>query len=640
MKFSVSISVAVCLLFTVTVSSAQQYHSKLNAGKKALKYFNEANQLLSAQKNEQAIEPLKKAVQEDSLFIDAHLLLGELYGDRKQYDKARDEITAGLKLKPDYQTRYWYFLAQVCWELDDYDGTIQAANQYLTYPNIPKDWASDAKLFITNSQFAKIAVTHPVPFNPVNLGDSINTPMMEYFPSVSGDEKMLVFTRRIKHGKTEQEDFFVSRFVNDKWSKAINMGAPLNTQLNEGAQSLSAGGNLLFFTGCNRPDGLGSCDIYFSEKINGEWSKPKNLGNPINSAAWETQPSISADGNTLYFVSTRKGGYGGQDIYVSTKVNGRWTEPKNLGNKINTPYDEETPFIHPDNQTLYFSSKGHPGMGGSDIYMSRRNTDNTWSEPVNLGYPLNTKADENSFIVSLNGEHAYFASDKIKNDHNLDIYVCDMFDAIKPEVVTYLEGVITNAVTGEKIGADVQLLDLETGDTINSFISDAGTGYYMVSIPAGKNYALNVSKKNFLFHSENFSLKDFKPEKPYRLDVKLQPVKVGESVVLKNIFFETNSAELKDESRVELNKLVGLMKDNATIKIQVSGHTDNVGTDKDNQLLSENRAKAVCNYLVVNGIAASRISYKGYGESKPVTGNNTEEGRAMNRRTEFTVTGM
>lgn len=609
----------------------------MTATKKAVKYYNEATQLLSVQKNMQAINPLQNAIQEDPLFIDAHLLLGELYGNQKQYEKAKEEITIGLNLNPDYQPRYWYFLAQICWELNDYDGTIQAAEHYLKYSNLPKDWTADAKLYISNSSFTKNAIKNPVPFNPISLGDSINTPMMEYFPSVAGDEKTLVFTRRIKQGKTEQEDFYISHFINDKWSKAKNMGAPVNTPFNEGAQSLSAGGNLLFFTGCNRPEGMGSCDIYFSEKKNGEWTKPQNIGYPVNTTAWETQPSISADGNTLYFISARSGGYGGQDIYMSKKLNNKWTEPVNLGDKINTPYDEETPFIHPDNQTLYFSSKGHPGMGQSDIYMSRLNPDGSWSEPENLGYPLNSKEDEIGFIVSLNGKHAYFASDRLTKDHNLDLYRCDMFEAIKPKVVTYLQGTVSNAVTNEKIGAEVQLLDLENGNIINSFKSDAVTGYYMVSIPAGKNYALNVSGKGFLFYSENFSLKDIKPEKPYRLDVKLQPVKVGESVVLKNIFFETNSSELKYESKVELNKLVGLLKDNPSLKIQISGHTDDVGSEKDNQILSDNRAKAVYHYLIENGITANRLSYKGYGETQPIADNGSEEGKTLNRRTEFTV---
>ncbi|HAP01074.1 MAG TPA: hypothetical protein DCQ93_04025, partial [Bacteroidetes bacterium] len=341
---------------------------------------------------------------------------------------------------------------------------------------------------------------------------------------------------------------------------------------------------------------------------------------------------------TLYFASTRDGGFGGSDIWMTQKdSSGHWTNPVNVGKPINTYFDEQTPFIHPDGQTLYFSSYGHPGMGSADIFLSRKDANGKWSEPQNLGYPINTKDAEGSFYVSTDGKHAYFASDLKKQTDDYDLYYFNLPNELKPLPVNYLKGIITNAESGEKISADVQLIDLASGNVMNSFSSDPASGYYLISIPSGKNYALNVSKKGFLFHSENFSLADHNPSEPYELNIKLQPMKTGESVVLKNIFFETGSAELKKESTVELDKLISLLKENPTMKIEIGGHTDNVGSDNDNLALSENRAKSVYDYLIKVGVGAARLSFKGYGETKPIATNDTEEGRAQNRRTEFTV---
>ncbi len=623
-------------LFTFNFSSAQNYHNLNTATKKALKYFADGKEFVNGQKDAEAIKPFEQAVTEDPLFIDAWLMLGELYNEEHDYEKGKNAFETSFTLKPDARSSAYYFVAESYWNLDDYDNTIGALKKYLTFPNLPPEWIESSHHIIANATFAKEAVKHPVPFNPIHLSDSINTKYQEAFPTVTADENTLVFMRRDPYANDWNEDFYISHFNKDHWTKARNMGDELNSIYQDGAMSLTNLGNELYFAS-DRKGGFGSLDIYYSQRKNGKWTYPENLGATINSVAWETQPSISADGKTLYFVSSRAGGYGGGDIYVSTKnEKGLWTKPINLGPTINTKYEDESPFIHSDGQTFYFSSDGHPGMGGIDIFYCRKDSSGKWSNPINLGYPINTKNDELSFTVTLDGKKVFYSSEKVKGD--FDLYYFDMPESAKPKPVTYLKGIISNATTNEFLEASVQLIDLENGNIINSFSSVASTGEYLISIPAGKNYAFNVSKKGFLFHSENFSLADNNPTEPYQLNIKLQPLKTGESVVLKNIFFETNSFELKKESTVELDKLSQLLKDNPAMKIEIGGHTDNIGSDQSNQTLSENRAKAVNDYLVKAGIVATRLTYKGYGKTKPIATNDTEEGRALNRRTEFTVT--
>lgn len=624
-------------LFCFNYGYTQDFHNLNTATKKALKLYSEGKELLNEQKDAEAIKPFEQSVIEDPIFIDAWLILGELYNETQQYEKAVTAFETSFTLKPDARSSAYYFVAESFWNLDDYKNTIGALSKYLSFTNLPPEWVENSKHILSNAKFAIEAVKNPVPFNPINLGDSINSKYLDLFPSLTADENTLVFMRRDPYGKDWNEDFYISHFVKEHWTKARNMGDELNSIYQDGAMSLTNKGNEMYFAS-DRKGGFGSVDIYYSQRKNGKWTIPVNLGASVNSVAWETQPSISADGKTLYFVSTRPGGLGGSDIWMTTKnLKGLWNTPINLGPTINTKYEEQTPFIHSDGQTLYFSSFGHPGMGSADIFYCRKDSIGKWSTPINLGYPINTKNEENSFTVSLDGKHVYYSSEKGKEKGDLDLFYFDLPEGARPIPVTYLNGIITNITSGDFLNAEVQLIDLETGNSINSFSSDATTGEYLISIPSGKNYALNVSKNGFLFRSENFSLADHNPSEPYKLDIKLQPVKTGESVVLKNIFFETGSADLKKESTVELNKLVSLLKENQNLKIEISGYTDNVGGEKENLALSENRAKAVYDFLVNAGIAATKLSYKGYGETRPISLNDTEEGRATNRRTEFTV---
>jgi outer membrane protein OmpA-like peptidoglycan-associated protein len=369
---------------------------------------------------------------------------------------------------------------------------------------------------------------------------------------------------------------------------------------------------------------------------NGDWDTPVNVSE-INSRFWDSQPSISPDGKTLYFTSSRSGNI---DIYVTyLNDNGKWSTPTPLPKNINTPDEDMSPFIHPDGKTLYFASSGHIGMGGLDIFYTKLNDDSTWTDPVNIGYPINTYKDEAFLFVSASGEKAYFASGEL-NENNMDIFYFDLYKEARPDAVTYLKGVVTDMKTQNPIVASFELTDLKSGKIIANSNSDS-QGAFLLCIPTGRDYMLNVSKEKYLFYSENFNLDGIHSKtEPFLKNIALQPVSTGEIVVLNNIFFDTDKYDLKEESFIELEKLKTLLLNNPQMKIEIRGHTDNTGSKQHNQILSENRAKTVVNYLISKGIKPERIQSKGYGDTIPRATNDTPEGRALNRRTEFKVIGL
>lgn len=631
------------ILLSVQVFAQREYTTK---SKKAVKYFEEALRYYSARRNDEALELLQKALKADENFIEAYAVSGDCYSDIGKLEKAIENYQKVVDLDPDFLTTSFKQLADAQFKTGDYASALENYTTFLTKKRVNPQLKDQAERNLKNAEFGVVAKEKPVPFSPENLGQSVNTADYEYFPVLTADEQTLVFTRNKRRvgGMDYQEDFYIS-FLDEKesnWMPAMNLGKPINTDDNEGAQTITADGKQLFFIGCNRKrTGLGSCDIYKSLRNGKKWGEPVNLGSPVNTSSWESQPSVSADGKTIYFVSNRKGGLGGMDIWVSHLApNGEWSVPRNLGDVINTPHSEETPFIHPDGKTLYFTSDGHVGMGGKDIFVTRMDSAGNWSTPENIGYPINTWNDEQGLFVSASGEKAYFSSDRKGGYGKLDLYSFKLYEAARPNRVTYVKGRVTDKETGMPLAAVFELIDLKTSEIVVRSGSDPVNGSFLVTLPSGNDYALNVSKEKYLFYSEHFSLpKKSELTEPYRMDVQLHPIKFGETVVLKNIFFETASYELLPSSRVELDKLVAFMTGNPTISIEIGGHTDNVGKDEDNQILSENRAKAVKSYLVENDISEARIQYKGYGETQPIDTNDTEEGRARNRRTEFKVLG-
>lgn len=640
--------IIISILVNCNLYSQDDFTTK---SKKAIKLFKEAEINYNERKDDEAIEKLKSAIEIDNGFLEAYLLRANILHDNRRYEEEIVDYNTVIKLNPNFSYKTYYFAGIANLLIGNYNDALENFKTVETFTSVnPKTVENNTKL-IERAQFAINQVANPVEFNPVNIGKEINTEYNEYWPTISVDESKLIFTRLIPSSPDQiisqlgkQEDIYFSYKKDGKWSDAVNAGQPLNTSNNEGAMTLSPDGNIFFYTVCNRPEDFGSCDIYYSRKIGNSWTKPKNLGDKVNSRYWESNPSFSSDGKTLFFISNRTGGFGKMDIWFS-KITGKdasgnyiWSQPQNIGNIINTEESEQSPFIHPDNSTFYFASDGHLGMGGQDIFISKKDSLGNWKKPVNIGYPINTYKDENGIVVNSKGDYAYIVSDRKNGFGGLDIYSFELTGNIKPAYVNYVKGRIYDAETKKPLSADFELYNIESCELAVSSNSDGTTGEYLVSLPVNHEYAFNASKKGYLFYSEHFSLAEGNSEnKEYILDIPLQPIKENMKVVLKNIFYETDSYTLKNESQAELNKLISFLKENPEVTIEIGGHTDNIGTKEYNKKLSENRAKTVFEYLVNKGIAKERLTYNGYDFSMPLSTNDTEEGRALNRRTEFKI---
>jgi len=621
------------LSFTCFVYAQQPYST---TDKQAIKNFALANEDLDNGLYDESIAKLKDAIGNDPKFIEAYALLADIYRQRKKPVLAIDNYKKVITLNPEFNRAVYIKLGEAEVSEGKYADAQQHLQKYLIYQNIPSQNNFAAQKLLKDCDFAINALLHPVDFKPLNMGPEINTADDEYSPVATADEKTLIFTRQI----SGNEDFYQSVKVDNKWQTATYLSNQINTpNFNEGSEAISQDGKFLFFTGCNRPDGLGRCDIYIAQKKGNDWGKPFDLSPPVNTSGWESQPSISADGRTLYFVSNRRGGYGGYDIWKSQLTDKGWGEPINLGPNINTPGNEQSPFIHADDSTLYFCSNGWPGMGGQDLFVSKLGRDGVWQKPENLGYPINTNGDESGLTVSADGATAYFSSNNLNGYGGFDVYTFKMPVKTRPLVVTYVKGIIKDAKTKQPLQAAVEIISLQNNNTVFQNYSDAENGDFLATLTSGKNYALNISKSGYLFYSENFSLANRNATNPYNIEVLLEPIEIGNRVILKNIFFDTNRFDINPDSQPELQKLIDFLTVNPTLRIEISGHTDNVGNDAANQILSENRAKAVYDYLVNYKISPTRLMYKGYGKTQPIAPNDTEDGRSKNRRTEFKIIG-
>jgi flagellar motor protein MotB len=511
------------------------------------------------------------------------------------------------------------------------------------------------------------------------MGTEINSKYVDYSPVISADEDMLMFTSRRQtttggtydeYNEEYREDIYRSYKKSDKWETASNIGPPINTSENDATINLSPDGQkLLIFI-----DSKGEGNIWES-KLNGEeWTKPEKLPSPINTKFHETSAAYSYDGNTLYFVSYRDGGMGGSDIYYVTKEkNGAWSQQaKNIGAPINTPYDEESIYMMPDGRTMYFSSKGHKTMGGFDIFKSSLDSTGKWSEPENIGYPINTADDDETFVMAASGKHAYYTSVKKDGFGTRDIYVINYIDVIKNTVatnqvdknnvaelmkiakdsslviaknvdsktsnLTIIKGVIADAITNKPIGATITLTDnTKGGEEIANFQSNSKTGKYLVALPSGKNYGIDVKADGYLFHSENFEIPSAGGYVEMSKAIPMKDYSVGNIIIMKNVFYDSDKSTLRKESTTELNLLVKLLTEMPKMTIEISSHTDNKGGEKYNVELSEKRSESVVAYLISKGIEAKRLSSKGYGFSMPIGSNESELGRQLNRRTEFKI---
>ncbi len=632
------------------LAMAQNYSS---TNKKAIKLFEEGMDFGRQRKDDMAVKKLQDALRLDPKFGEAYLILGQIYQDQNNLKEAVEAYQSAVAIDEKKFADGFLYIGDICMKTAVYDYAAKSYRKFIQFGRFrnPQD-KMIYENYISHALFADSLMKNPVEFVPRNLGNNINSVNEEYHPTLPADESFIIYTVRAPSTtgtciKDKEEDFYISYKTEKGWSPRENMGGPINSACNEGAGNISPDGRFLFFAAQtrNREDVVGrmpSMDLYFAEKIGNRWSIPKSLGEPVNTEGFESQPSFSSDGKTLYFTSNRPGGMGGTDIWMTVKQeDGTWSEPENLGREINTAGDEVSPYIHPDNQTLYFVSNGRKGVGGFDIFYAQKDKRGEFVNAKNMGYPINTPADERSFMITANGKSAYYASKNAEGYGLYDLYMFDVPMELQSSYVTYLKGEIFDKETNQKIQASFELIDLDKGETIITSVSDKSNGSFLLPIPVrNTTYALNVYKDGYLFYSDNIEVNDSEKDKTYQKNVPLQPVKVGSTVVMKNIFFDTDKFDLKKESLAELQKLVTLLKKNPKMAIEISGHTDNQGSKTHNLTLSQNRAQSVLNYLVSQGISRDRLTSKGYGDAKPIADNATEEGRKQNRRTEFTITKM
>jgi outer membrane protein OmpA-like peptidoglycan-associated protein/tetratricopeptide (TPR) repeat protein len=610
-----SLLLLICLSISLTLSAQRYDPAKVN--KKAITIYDLALNKAEDGKYSEAIQMLDQAIALDKKYVDAYLSRAGIYGQVKNYAKAIENYELAFRLDSvyshDYKLPYSINLAGQ----GDFEKALQAVDDFVMDPTLGEGSRKAAAYRRNTYQFAvDYAHNHPSKnyvFAPKNMGDSINSGVSEYFPSLTIDGKQFVFTRRVNN---MNEDFYEARLMdNQQWSLATALPGDINTERNEGAQNISVDGKTLVFTSCDAPDGFGGCDLYYAMLTKKGWSQPYNLGRVINSDAWESQPSIAPDKRALYFAAREDGGFGGSDIYVSYIMpDGKWGPPMNMGPEINTPSDETSPFIHADNQTLYFTSEGLPGYGAADLFLVRKGT----------------------LFISSNGVTAYYASDRFDTRGGLDLYSFELREDVRPIKTLWVKGKVYDIKTKEGLPSSIELKDIKTGQRSSKVQTDE-EGNYLVTLPEGKDYAFNVNRKGYLIYSENFPLGSKPSDSTYLIDIPLQPIEANANVILKNIFFDSKKFDLRPESMAELDNLVELLNENPTMTIQINGYTDNVGKPSDNLLLSNNRAKAVVTYIASKGISIKRLLSRGFGETRPIDDNNTEEGRAKNRRTELQV---
>jgi outer membrane protein OmpA-like peptidoglycan-associated protein len=651
------------LLCLAQTLCAQDYTSLGDAPKKALNAYEDGVYQVREKAWDKAETAFLKAIKIAPNFIDAHWQLGELYYTQKSLAKAEQCYQATVRLSPNYKPQTLFTLGLIHEQAKNW---AQAADDYDAFLQLKRDPELIKKAIFQTAycRFRALAYANPVPFIPKNLGENINSKHDEYLPSLSIDGKTLIFTVHIDN---KNEEFFIAK--NEKpqgkdgnwWKKAENMGAPLNTLRNEGAQTIAADGKTIVFSACDREDGVGRCDFYISDYINGVWTEPKNMGEPINTKYWDGHSSLSADGKTLYLSSNRKavGAQGDDDIFVATRNDdGSWNTPVALPANINTPYGDRSPFIHADGRTLYFSSYGHAGMGKSDIFRTQKNENGTWQKPINLGFPINTADADWSLIVAPDGKTAYCSTKREGGQGGMDLYSFELPEAVRAIPTTFVRGIVKDFETQQIItGANCILVDLTTQKIVTRLKTD-GNGSFLLPLPTGKRYSVTIQHATYSFYSDNFELQGvFSADKPFEKMVFLQKIKTtdianlptkkdlpkgenttpSKAIVLKNIFFNTNSSDLLPASDYELWQLLNLLNENPNLNIQINGHTDNQGGAAQNQTLSEKRANAVMQFLITNGISKTRLRAKGFGESQPIDGNDTPDGRANNRRTEFFI---
>jgi len=637
-----SLSICWLLFFSVCALFAQQKPLGTES-EKARKLYEESAFLLTARKFDQAIANLNKALERDPNFAEAHFRLARTYDVLRQEKEAVLHYEKSLALKPAFGpfvdanvTVGKYYLNR-----GEYGKAKGYFEKYLAQKPAKPTHLETATKGVATCDYAENALKSPLSYQAKPLSPTVNAFALQYFPVLTVDQQTLIFTARNLSGRDNDENIYVSFRQGEDWSAPASISPNINTAENEGTCSISADGRTLVFTSCQGRQSFGSCDLFVSYKIGNEWVEPINMGPKINTYSWESQPSLSADGRTLFFVSDRRGGYGRRDIWMSKLgEDGQWGAPTNLGNTVNTTDDDLSPFLHANGTTLFFSSQGHLGMGGYDLFFSEWKN-GSWTTPENLGYPINTHEDQVSLFVTADGEKAYYSLEKAEGDRRVSavLHEFQMPAALaqKYNRSDYLKGKVFDARTKQPLNARIEVYNIVTNQMESTVQSDRKSGEYVSVLTEGTEYALYINKEGYLFKSLSFDFSQKKAFEPMILDIYLEPIQSGAKEILKNIFFQTAKYELELKSQTELDKIVSFLNRNPDLTLEISGHTDDVGKDEDNMVLSKKRAQALFDYLIKAGIPKQRIRFQGYGETKPVAPNDTEANRQLNRRIELKV---
>lgn len=619
-------------LFFINGAFAQKsYVTLTDASNKTIKKFEKAKAISLQLDTESRKSKLEDIVSKEPVLIDALVELSRIAYYKKDYESAEALLNEALEQAPDYDAEWYNVYAGICKAKEDYACEKVNLKKYVS-KNISHKKRKRAMLRLDKIMQIEMIIENTDPVELEMLSYHINSEEYpEYKPVLSTNDSTIIFTRRVDG----QEDFYQSELGEMGWSKAAPVNE-LNTMGNEGAHAISPNGKYMIFTRCDAPKRYRSCDLYISLKKDGKWSEAKYMG-VTNTESWESQAAFSPDGKTVYFSSARNGN---KDLYSIENKDGKWGEVTSLGDVINTNGNEESPYIHPDGRTMYFMSTGHPGLGGYDLFVSKLRPEGTWTKPMNMGASINSTEDEGGIFVDRKGKYAYFSKTEKKEDKlESDIYRFLLPPRFKPDPVTYIDLKVIDAKTKTPIKATLILKEKENGN--KRILTIPTTGLTEIIQP-NTNYEITIEKEKYFFYSENID-PTYKNtlDNPFVYTIELQaipePAKTEESeeIVLRHIYFETGKARLLSSSYEELDRLISLINEQAELKIIIFGHTDDVGSEEDNLLLSQNRAKAVKTYLTSKNILDSRIQTKALGESQPIADNNSEEGRAQNRRISF-----
>ena len=601
--------------------------------KKAQNFFDRGDEAYKQRDFSSATLFYQKAIERFPTYGLAYYKLGQISNATRDIESAKKYYLKLLELEPEndaYVLAYTFLGNDFLKQTNYAEAKIYLEKALLKTREGTRAY-SQIESQIANCVSAIEILSNPFTIKPTPMSKVLNFKDKQYFPAFTADGQSIYFTARMNGG---DEDIFIASKVDGKWNAPENLSKIINTDFNEGTCTISADGKSMVFTSCEGRESLGSCDLFITRLTDNGWSVPQNMGVNVNSPFWDSQASLSSDGNILVFSSDRYGGKGGKDLYVTRlgEMN-EWTKATLISGGINTEKDEVSPFLHANGKSLFFASNGHSGLGGFDLFLTNREA-NFFSKPLNLGYPINDGSDQFAMAISADGLLAFYSKetgDKI-NLYQFDLPK-ELMDLIDPTF--FLKGHIMDANTKKPLSASIQLVDLNTKEVVSTFTASAQSGEYLAVLPFSGNFGLYVEHPDYFFKSLSFSFNSADKRSNKELEIALEKVDKEKIEVLNNIYFDEASWELKPESLVELSKLAELIWRNPTLKVEISGHTDNTGTPSDNLKLSQKRAQSVVDYLSNEGLNVDNLKARGFGEEKPIDDNSSQEGRKKNRRIEL-----